>query len=75
MRVLGPYTGRECARDLVYDLCREATLTKCPPLELLATYPEINRHLDDDTLAALCDPANYLGQSGLMVDRVLDKLG
>ncbi len=26
-------------------------------------------------LAELCDPANYLGQSGVMVDRVLSRLG
>jgi 3-carboxy-cis,cis-muconate cycloisomerase len=38
---------------------------------LLAEHPEINRHLDRAALAALCDPADYLGQSGAMVDRVL----
>jgi len=31
-------------------------------------------HLDRDALAKLCDPANYLGQAGVMVDRVLDRL-
>jgi 3-carboxy-cis,cis-muconate cycloisomerase len=75
MMGLGPYIGREYAHDLVYDLCREATLTKRPLLELLVAHPEINRHLDRAALSALCDPANYLGQSGLMVDRVLGKLG
>ena len=34
--------------------------------------PEINRHLDRAALARLCDPANYLGQAGHMVDRVLE---
>jgi len=32
---------------------------------------EIAKHLDRAALEKLCDPANYLGQAGEMVDRVL----
>jgi len=71
MMGLGPYIGREYAHDLVYDLCREALKTQRPLLDLLSEHPEINRHLDRAALARLCEPANYLGQSGVMVDRVL----
>jgi 3-carboxy-cis,cis-muconate cycloisomerase len=71
MMGLGPYIGREYAHDLVYDICREALRQRRPLLDLLAEHPEINRHLDRAALAALCDPVNYLGQSGVMVDRVL----
>ena len=46
-----------------------------PLLDLLAEHPEINKHLGRDALAKLCDPVNYLGQSGVMVDRVLASLG
>ena len=74
MMGLGPYIGREHAHDLVYDLCREALRLQRPLLELLVEHPEIAAHLDRTALAALCDPANYLGQSGLMVDRVLASL-
>ncbi|MDE2298773.1 MAG: 3-carboxy-cis,cis-muconate cycloisomerase, partial [Burkholderiales bacterium] len=74
MMGLGPYIGRETAHDLVYDICREAVKQKRPLLELLCEHPEINTHLDRAALARLCDPAHYLGQSGVMVDRVLDKL-
>ena len=74
MMGLGTYIGREYAHDLVYDICREAVRQKRPLLDLLCEHPEINVHLDRPALAALCDPANYLGQSGTMVDRVLDKL-
>ena len=28
-------------------------------------------HVSREALARMCDPANYLGQSGVMVDRVL----
>jgi 3-carboxy-cis,cis-muconate cycloisomerase len=74
MMGLGPYIGREYAHDLVYDLCRDAVKQQRPLLELLAAHPEINRHLERAALAKLCDPANYLGQSGVMVDRVLATL-
>ncbi len=71
MMGLGPYIGREYAHDLVYELCREAIKTKKPLLDLLVAHPEINQHLDRVALARLCDPANYLGQAGVMVDKVL----
>jgi 3-carboxy-cis,cis-muconate cycloisomerase len=74
MMGLGPYIGREYAHDLVYDLCRDAAAQNRPLLELLAENDEITKHLDRDALATLLDPANYLGQSGVMVDRVLDRL-
>jgi 3-carboxy-cis,cis-muconate cycloisomerase len=71
MMGLGPYIGREYAHDLVYDLCREAIKTQRPLLELLVENPEINAHLDRTALSKLLDPANYLGQAGAMVDKVL----
>lgn len=73
MMGLGPYLGREYAHDLVYDICRQAIEQGRPLLDLLAENAEIARHLDRTALASLCDPANYLGLSGEMVDRVLRK--
>ncbi len=75
MMGLGPHIGREYAHDLVYDLCRSAVQQRRPLIELLADHPEIRPHLDRAALERLCDPANYLGQSGVMVDRVLASLG
>ncbi len=71
MMGLGPYIGREYAHDLVYDICRDALKQNRHLLDLLCEHPEINKHLDRTALAKLCDPNNYLGQSGVMVDRVL----
>jgi len=74
MMGLAPYLGREHAHDLVYDLCREAIRLDRPLLDLLAENAEITQHVDRAKLAELCDPANYLGLSGVMVDRVLANL-
>jgi 3-carboxy-cis,cis-muconate cycloisomerase len=71
MMGLGPHIGRQYAHDLVYDICRQVIATGRPLLDLLAENKEIAKHLDRAALAKLCDPANYLGQAGAMVDRVL----
>ena len=71
MMGLGPYIGREHAHDLVYELCRDAIRDKRPLVDVLAAHPEINAHLSRDELKTLCDPANYLGYSGAMIDEVL----
>ena len=74
MMGLGLYLGREHAHDIVYDICREAIAQKRPLLDLLGENEEITGHLSRAELAKLCDPANYLGQSGVMVDRVLQSV-
>jgi 3-carboxy-cis,cis-muconate cycloisomerase len=75
MMGLGPCIGREYAHDLVYDICREALKQQRPLLDLLCENAQIMAHVSREQLAAMCDPANYLGQSGLMVDRVLAAMG
>lgn len=57
--------------DLVYDLCRQAIREDRPLIDLLAAHPEIGKHADRIALEKMCDPASYLGQAGVMVDRVL----
>src|SRR5215467_7298492 len=71
MMGLGPHIGRQYAHDLVYDVCRQVLATGRPLVDLLAGNEEIAKHLDRAALEKLCDPANYLGQAGEMVDRVL----
>ncbi len=75
MMGLGPYIGREVAHDLVYDICRVALQQQRPLLDLLCENAQIMKHVTREQLATMCDPANYLGQSGLMVDRVLAAMG
>jgi 3-carboxy-cis,cis-muconate cycloisomerase len=71
MMGLGPYLGRQYAHDLVYEICRQVVATGRPLVELLTENAEIAKHLDRHALEKLCDPANYLGEAGAMVDRVL----
>ena len=71
MMGLGPYLGRQYAHDLVYDICRKVVATGRPLVDLLAENAEIAKHLDRVALEKLCDPANYLGEAGAMVDRAL----
>jgi len=73
MMGLGPHLGREYAHDLVYDICRVAIQENRPLLDLLVENPVISKHMSREELSKLCDPANYLGLSGEMVDRVLRK--
>src|SRR5262244_858510 len=75
MMGLGPYLGRQYAHDLVYDICRKVVATGRPLVDLLAENPEITKHLDRAALEKLCDSANYLGEAGAMVDRVLATTG
>jgi 3-carboxy-cis,cis-muconate cycloisomerase len=75
MMGLGPYLGRQYAHDLVYDICRKVVATGRPLIDLLAENAEIAKHLDRPALEKLCDPANYLGEAGAMVDRVLARTG
>lgn len=75
MMGLAPHIGREFAHDLVYDLCRESLATKTPLVDLLAAHPQIRPHVDRAALERMLAPENYLGQSGLMVDRVLAQMG
>jgi len=72
MMELGRYLGRQRAHDVVYDFCRQALATGRRLSDLLAEDREIATHIDRAGLARLCDPANYLGEAGAMVDRVLE---
>jgi len=72
MMGLGPTLGRQYAHDLVYDICRRSVQEAKPLLELLLENEKVKEsHLTKDELAGLCDPANYLGLSVEMVERVL----
>ena len=74
MMGLGKTLGRQYTHDIVYELCRKAQLEDKSLLELLKADDGIKKAgLADEELERLCDPANYLGLSEVMVDRVLQQ--
>jgi 3-carboxy-cis,cis-muconate cycloisomerase len=73
MMALAQHTGRGVAHDLVYGACRQASEQGTTLLVALKAVPEVTKHFNDAKLAALVDPANYVGSAGAMVDRLLAK--
>lgn len=71
MMALAPNTGRQAAHDLVYAACRTAEQTGMSLFEVLAGNRLAEAALGRDQLATLTDPANYLGASAEMADRIL----
>jgi 3-carboxy-cis,cis-muconate cycloisomerase len=71
MMGVAPHLGRQRAHDLIYDICRQVIASGRPLADLLAENKEIAQHIDRAEILRLCDPANYLGQAGEMIDRVL----
>ncbi len=71
MMGLAPALGRQAAHDEVYAACRDAAEHHDALLDALLRRPAIASALPRERLAALCEPANYLGTAGAMVDRVL----
>ena len=72
MMAAAPKLGRQKAHDVVYDACRKAIEGGGQLADILAGVPEIIEALGgEDVIRRHCDPANYLGLCGPMVDRVL----
>ena len=71
MMGLAPFLGRARAHEIVAEASRAALDTNRRLIDLLAENGEIARHLDRAALERLCDPANYLGSTAVIVDRML----
>jgi len=71
MMALAPTLGRQRAHDVVYDACRRSLDDKVPFLDVLKAEREVTAHLSESDLAALVEPANYVGLAAEMVDQVL----
>ncbi|ETN42639.1 3-carboxy-cis,cis-muconate cycloisomerase [Cyphellophora europaea CBS 101466] len=72
MMGLAKKLGRQYAHDLVYKVCQQAAEQHRPIIELLWKDEEVKKTVSREELKGLCDPANYLGYSETMVDRVLE---
>jgi 3-carboxy-cis,cis-muconate cycloisomerase len=70
MMAAAPKLGRQHAHDVVYDACRAAIEHGGDLASNLAKISEIVEAIGMDAIRYHCDPANYLGLCGEMVDRV-----
>ncbi len=71
MLALGAAIGRMAAHKLVEEASRQAAASGRHLRDVLAEDAEVSRHLSPDVLDKLLDPANYRGEAGAFVDRVL----
>jgi 3-carboxy-cis,cis-muconate cycloisomerase len=71
MMALAERIGRGAAHDLVEHACAQAIAAHRPLFDVLAADARITAHLDRDRLAALLDPARYVGEAPDVVDRVV----
>ncbi len=74
MMAAAPRLGRQHAHDVVYGACRQAIEHGGRLADILAGIPEVVEALGSrEEIERCCDPANYLGLAGEMIDRVLGK--
>jgi 3-carboxy-cis,cis-muconate cycloisomerase len=71
MLALGATIGRMAAHKLVEHASEQAAAGGRHLREVLGSDAEVGRHLSSEALDKLCDPANYRGEAGAFVDRVL----
>ena len=73
MMELASHTGRQKAHDIVYEACKETIENKQDRtlFEVLLQKQDVTAAIPQDRLKSLCEPANYLGAAGGMVDDVL----
>ena len=74
MMGLAPKLGRGVAHDVVHHACDVALADGVPLAEALQSDPKVAARLSPEQLAALTDPAAYLGSTQLFIDRVLARL-
>lgn len=73
MMGLAPILGRNEAHDLVYAACRVSLEQHRPLAEVLKQDPKVVSLTSAETIDALCEPQNYLGSTGKMIDRMLER--
>ena len=64
MLALGERVGRQRAHDIVYEHAQGAAVQAVSFRDLLISDEEVRRHLSEDELDALLDPASYTGACG-----------
>jgi 3-carboxy-cis,cis-muconate cycloisomerase len=71
MMGLAPALGRNEAHDVVYAACRIALEQKRTLADVLKADDSVTRLVSLAQIDAMCEPTNYLGCAGQMVDKAL----
>lgn len=71
MMGLAPHLGRQQAHDVVYEACRRVHDGASTLAEQLAADPQLKEQLSAAQIAALGNPANYLGSTQAIIDRTI----
>jgi 3-carboxy-cis,cis-muconate cycloisomerase len=71
MMGLAPALGRNEAHDVVYAACRIALEQKRTLADVLKANDSVTRLVSLAQIDAMCEPTNYLGCAGQMVDKAL----
>jgi len=71
MMRLAPLLGRLVAHDVLHEACTKASREDRELLAVLREDPRLTEATDDTALAAMFDPAGYLGSAHGMVDSVV----
>lgn len=71
MLALGAKIGRQEAHEVAYELCMESFEKRVPLKTLLLGDKRVSRHLTEQQLDELLDPARYTGLSAHFVERVV----
>ncbi len=75
MMGLAPVLGREAAHHVVKEACDLALERGISLAEVLAANSVVSARLDAAAIAALVDPAGYLGSTQAFIDRILAAIG
>ncbi len=71
MMGLAPKMGRDKAHDVLYAIIHDPAMANRSLAEMLLDREDVMADLSEAEIRRLTDPANYLGLSEIMVDRVL----
>lgn len=73
MMKLGEHVGKAEAHDLIFELSTQALDEQKEFKQVLMENAVIRRYLDEATLDALIDPANYLGSTSTFIMQVVNE--
>ena len=71
MMGLAPSIGRRHAHDVVYEACRKSVESGRALVDILLETHVLIDQVGETEVRRLCDPTQYLGASGMMVDAVV----